>query len=222
VIYVGGDLLPVTFYAFSFTGSVTYPAGLAAGDLMLLTLRGTDPAVPSGWTGIGNADYSAGWITRHAYRFATSGDLGGGQFISPGGTLRYVGALLHVWRDPAVTSFAPGSTPNNFANLRHLGDPADTSIDVPGYTTAAGRVFWVGSQWDNSSGVITPPAGFTTVPLSPNGGWDSYLVAYLDTAAGVVPTTVGSLDVSKQNAGAMYTVPWPYVAGGWQVGSVAL
>jgi hypothetical protein len=155
ITYVGAGASANTTTGATLT--VGLPAGIAAGDFMLIAVGTVDRLVttPPGWILLGsNLIYTnnrqLGWLF---YKIAALGESSASVASSPSGTgaNAYVDAKLYAWR--GGTQIA---APLAWAGLSTVAD-----IPTPALTTLSANALLVFFGFSESSSLWTPPAGVT-------------------------------------------------------------
>jgi hypothetical protein len=151
-----------TFGAQSTASTITIPAGVVAGDILVLfdTSTSTTLTVPSGWTQISTAT-TTGIRTTVSYRIAATGALGGDTVTGMAGTTRKV---MLSFRNTQTGSVTVGtiSTPSAQATTANPNNQTITGGTRP-------CIYFAAHAWTTSSPTRTwtgTPTGVTNAQLS--------------------------------------------------------
>jgi hypothetical protein len=158
VAYVGAGAS-----AFTITGAdltLTLPAGLTAGDAMVISVGTVDriPTTPPGWTALGNnlievGNRQSGWVY---YKIAGAGETSATLASTQAGTgtNKNVEAIMYAWR-----GVNPG-TPIDAALAWGTLTTA-TNIPTPALTTLTANAEAIFLGFSQFNALWTPPAGAT-------------------------------------------------------------
>lgn len=167
------------------TIAVPYPAGLAAGDILLLQRSDANstngiPATPSGWTAI-TADQQVGTYAGGIFLKVATGSESGSLSLTSSNT----SAIMHAFRG------ADNTTPQDVAAYIVTMTVGAASVVLSSITaaTAGALPVWLGST------NIQPRTFTSTGTEIFDGGTQTSGFAYYDTAVGA-PGAIGSRTVT--------------------------
>jgi PKD repeat protein len=201
VEFVGSD--NVNANAPTFT--VTVPAGVAAGDALLLILGTNDPAPsitgPAGWTLVETVA-SSGQAGRLWRKVATATDAGSQVRVQTSAFVKADLTLLAYSGTSSNPVAASATGSETVSRTTHTTPTVPTSV-------IGGRLVSYWAEKSSATTVLTPPTGVTAREASTGGGSGRITALAADSDDPVVPGTVGGLTATANSASArvlMFTV----------------
>ncbi|MEU4437199.1 MULTISPECIES: PKD domain-containing protein [Micromonospora] len=187
--------------------TVTVPAGVQAGDMLLLLLSqnthtGTgEPAGVTGWSRLDRLD--GGFATTTAWwKTASAGDAGTAVRVTLDGQAK--GNLVLA----AYRGVAPGAPVFTRAT-----DPASTATRITPYAPVTAAQSWAVSYWlhgDSTSTALTPPAGVAVRSNTSQTGGGRVAGLLADSASSVPTGSYGGLTATGA-AASTTTTTWTFV-----------
>ena len=188
------------------THNVTMPSGIAAGDLLVMSLSTassstlTIDSIPAGWVLVNTSTYDLGFGT-YVWLFIYAKSAAGGEgtqtvTLSNSYTLRGITSRFEVgsWNDTGTMSDAIAT---GTASSAASGEPDPPSISAPWGTTS--NLVLVTTGWNNANTVVAYPSGYSNgsytsnsaVPSASAGG-----LAHAMKATALLAEDPGAFDLS--------------------------